>query len=140
MAVARPKTLRQARTTYQANTELAWWIFMRISGLALIFLTFGHLFMTNILVDAGKIDFEFVTGRLTNPVIKVYDTFLLGLAVLHGANGLRYSIEDYISSRSARFGTKMALYVIFIIVFLFGIIALWAADFSQFQAVPAGDH
>lgn len=136
MAVARPKTLRQARTVYQANTELAWWIFMRISGLALIFLTFGHLFMTNILIDAGKIDFTFVASRLSNPVIRIYDTFLLGLALLHGINGLRYSVEDYIGSRSGRFFAKLLLYVVMVVVFVFGIIALWAADFNQFSALP----
>ena len=140
MAVARPKTLREARTTYQANSELAWWIFMRLSGLALIFLTFGHLFMTNIQVNSGEIDYSFVASRLQNPFIKIYDTFLLGLAMLHGVNGLRYSVEDYIASRSSRFTVKMVLYAIFVIVFIFGITALWAADFSQFTDVPAGDH
>lgn len=139
MAVARPKTLREARTTYQANTELAWWVFMRLSGLALIFLTFGHLFMTNINVNAGEIDYSFVASRLQNPLIKVYDTFLLGLAMLHGVNGLRYSIEDYIANRSGRFTAKMVLYALFIVSFLFGIMALWAADFSQFDALPT-DH
>ncbi len=140
MAVAKPKTLREARSTYQANSELAWWVFMRLSGLALIFLTFGHLFMTNIRVDAGTIDYSFVAKRLQNPVIRVYDTFLLGLALLHGANGLRYSVEDYIANRSRRFMVKMIMYGIFIVVFVFGIMALWAADFSQFDAIPTGDH
>lgn len=136
MAVARPKTFRQARNTYEANSELAWWVFMRISGLLLIFLTFGHLFMTNILIDAGKIDFEFVASRLSNPAIRIFDTFLLGLALLHGMNGLRYSIEDYIAAKSGRFLAKMLLYVIMAIVFIFGIVALWAADYSQFSSVP----
>lgn len=139
MAVARPRTLSQAKTAYETNSELAWWVFMRISGLALIVLTFGHLFMTNILIDAGKIDFAYVASRLANPVIKIYDTFLLVLAMLHGFNGLRYSIEDYVKSPSRRFSLKMITYVIAIVVFTFGIIALWAADFSQFE-VTAASH
>ena len=140
MAVARPKTLRQAQKVYDTNSELAWWVFMRVSGLALIFLTFGHLFMTNILIDAGKIDFTFVASRLSNPLIKIYDTFLLGLAMLHGVNGLRYSLEDYISARSGRFMAKVLVYSLMVAVFVFGIMALWATDFSQFEVVPAGDH
>ncbi len=137
MAVARPKTLRQAKSSYETNSELAWWVFMRISGLALVVLTFGHLFMTNMLIDAGKIDFAYVASRLANPVIKIYDTFLLVLAMLHGFNGLRYSIEDYVKSPSRRFSIKMITYVIAIVVFTFGIIALWAADFSQFDVAAA---
>ena len=37
MAV-RPKTLSEAKAVYTTNTELMWWVFMRVSGLLLIFL------------------------------------------------------------------------------------------------------
>jgi succinate dehydrogenase / fumarate reductase, membrane anchor subunit len=126
MALARPKTLQQARSTYNTNSELAWWVFMRISGLALIFLTFGHLFMSNILINAGHVDYAYVAQRFSTTWVKIYDSFLLGLAMLHGGNGLRYSIEDYLQKPSSRFVAKSILYVLMIGIMIFGIISLWA--------------
>ncbi len=137
MAAVRPKTLPQARAAYGGNSELAWWVFMRVSGLALVFLTFGHLFMTNILINAGEIDWQFVAARLDTPWIKVYDSFLLALAMLHGATGVRYSLEDYIRSPSGRFAAKAVFMSLTVAVFLFGLIALWAIDFSRW-GLPAG--
>ncbi len=130
MALARPKTLQQARTSYSTNSELAWWVFMRVSGLALVFLTFGHLFMSNILINAGAVDYAYVAQRFSTTWVKIYDTFLLGLAMLHGGNGLRYSIEDYIQKPSSRFVAKSILYVLMIGIMIFGIISLWAIAYQ----------
>jgi succinate dehydrogenase / fumarate reductase, membrane anchor subunit len=129
MAV-RPKTLQQAKAAYSTNPELAWWVFMRISGLALIFLTFGHLFMNNILINAGHVDYAFVAKRFSTTWVKIYDSFLLGLAILHGGNGLRYSLEDYIQKPSSRFVARSILYVVVIFVMIFGIISLWAIAYQ----------
>ncbi len=130
MALARPKTLQQAKLTYTANSELAWWVFMRISGLALIFLTFGHLFMNNILTNAGHVDYAYVAQRFSMTWVKIYDSFLLGLAILHGGNGLRYSLEDYIQKPSSRFIAKSILYAVVIGVMIYGIISLWAIAYQ----------
>lgn len=136
MALARPKTLQQARSTYNTNSELAWWVFMRISGLALIFLTFGHLFMSNILINAGQVDYAYVAQRFSTTWVKIYDSFLLGLAMLHGGNGLRYSIEDYVQKPSSRFLAKSILYVLMIGIMVFGIISLWAIAYAP-PSVPS---
>lgn len=136
MAVStRPKSLQQARATYQTNSELVWWVYMRVSGLALVFLTFGHLYMTNIAINAGEIDWQFVAQRLSTTWVRIYDSFLLGLAMLHAANGVRYSLEDYIAAPSKRFAAKVAFYALTVFVFVFGIISLWAIDFEQFNTV-----
>ncbi len=129
MAV-RPKTFQQAKAAYTTNPELAWWVFMRISGLALIFLTFGHLFMSNIAINAGEVDYAYVAQRFSTTWVKIYDSFLLGLAMLHGGNGLRYSIEDYIQKPSSRFVAKSILYVFMIGIMVFGIISLWAIAYQ----------
>ena len=129
MAV-RPKTLQQAKATYSTNPELAWWVFMRMSGLALIFLTFGHLFMSNIAIDAGTVDYAYVAQRFSKTWVKIYDSFLLGLAILHGGNGLRYSIEDYVQKPSSRFVAKSILYAVVIFIMIFGIISLWAIAYQ----------
>ena len=136
MALARPKTLQQAKSAYNTNSELAWWVFMRISGLALVFLTFGHLFMSNIAINAGHVDYAYVAQRFSTTWVKIYDTFLLGLAMLHGGNGLRYSIEDYIQKPSSRFVAKSLLYILMIGIMLYGIISLWAIAYAP-PATPS---
>lgn len=139
---AAPRTLKQARATYSTNGELAWWVFMRISGLLLVFLVFGHLFFNNIAIDAGTIDFAYVAGRLSQPSVKIFDTFLLGFAMLHGVNGLRYSVEDYIKKPGRRFWTKTILFAVAGIVFVLGVMTLWAFSFEQMgdavRALPNG--
>jgi succinate dehydrogenase / fumarate reductase membrane anchor subunit len=127
----RPRTLSDARATFTTNSELAWWVFMRISGFLLIFLTFGHLWANNMAFNAGLIDFDYVAGRLAQPSVKVLDTFLLGFAMLHGVNGLRYSIEDYVKSPSRRVFWKYLLFTVAAIVFVLGAMALWTFSFKE---------
>ena len=51
----------RGRTGQRSNFELYSWLFMRISGLVLVFLVLGHLFIMNML-DGGvqRINFAFV--------------------------------------------------------------------------------
>jgi len=126
----RPKTLQQARETYATNSELAWWVFMRISGFVLVFLVFAHVFINNILVDAGTIDYDYVMGRLAQPGVRVFDSFLLGFALLHGVNGLRYSLEDYIKNARARFWAKALLFTV-AAIFVVGVMTLWTYTFTE---------
>lgn len=122
---------------YARNSEVNWWIFMRVSGLLLVVLVLLHLIMTNILIDAGTVDFEFVAQRLSTPWLKVFDSLLLGLALLHGANGIRYSIEDYTKTPQSRTMWKIVLYAIMSLVLIFGVMSLWAADYSQFMSAAS---
>lgn len=94
---ARPKPEASGR-------ERFWWYFMRISGLALVFLALGHMFIMHVLVElsGGEIDFAFVQSRWGTPFWRIYDFALLVLAFLHGANGARVVIGDYVANRTAR--------------------------------------
>ncbi|HEX7002155.1 MAG TPA: succinate dehydrogenase hydrophobic membrane anchor subunit [Trueperaceae bacterium] len=127
----RPRTLRDARATYHTNSELAWWVFMRISGFLLIFLVFAHLFANNIATNAGTIDYEYVAQRLAQPAVRVMDSFLLGLALLHGMNGLRYSIDDYFKRPQVRFWVKVVVFTIAGAIFVVGVMALWTFTFDE---------
>lgn len=125
------RTLKQAKSVYSTNSELAWWVFMRVSGVILVFLVFGHLFFNNIQTNAGVIDYAYVTDRLAQPWIKVYDSFLLFFAMLHGVNGLRYSIEDYFRRPGRRFWAKVILFSLAGIIMVMGTITLWAFSFEE---------
>ena len=78
------------------NFEKFAWLFMRFSGVALVFLAVGHLF---IMLMWGKgvyrLDFNFVAQRWASPFWRFWDLPMLWLAELHGGNGLRTIIDDY---------------------------------------------
>ncbi len=89
----------RAKTPAKKNTnwEKWGWIYMRVSGVLLVVLVFGHLF-SNLMIGDGisAIDFGFVGGKLANPFWKVWDLLLLWLALIHGANGMRTIVNDYV--------------------------------------------
>jgi succinate dehydrogenase / fumarate reductase membrane anchor subunit len=69
---------------------------MRFSGVLLVVLIFGHLFVNLFLGEGVKaIDWAFVAGKLANPFWIVWDMLLLWLALIHGSNGMRTIINDY---------------------------------------------
>ena|SRR5690606_20565027 len=130
----RPRTLKDARAVYSTNSELAWWVFMRISGFILVFLVFAHIFANNILTNAADIDFDYVASRLAQPAVRVLDSFLLGFALLHGVNGLRYSIDDYFKRPQVRFWVKVVVFTIAAAVFVIGVMTLWTFTFDEMGA------
>jgi succinate dehydrogenase / fumarate reductase membrane anchor subunit len=106
----RPRTIytnpsRAARPLPEASgSERFWWYFMRFSGLALVFLALGHMFIMHVLVEltGGEINFAFVQSRWGTPFWRIYDLLLLVLAFMHGVNGARIVVGDYIANRTAR--------------------------------------
>jgi succinate dehydrogenase / fumarate reductase membrane anchor subunit len=104
---------------------------MRISGLALVFLVFGHLFFNNIQINVSDVDYNYVASRFSKRWVKIYDSFLLGFALLHGVNGFRYSIEDYVKIPARRFWAKTTLFTISGIILVLGVITLWAFTFKE---------
>ncbi len=101
--VAAPRSPRLAPRSRGVNWEKWGWIYMRASGVALVVLIFGHLFV-NLMIGEGvkAIDFAFVAGKLTDPFWVVWDTLLLWLALIHGANGMRTLTNDYAPNPTIR--------------------------------------
>jgi len=78
------------------NFEKYAWLFMRFSGIVLVFLALGHLFVMLMWQDGVyRIDFNYVAQRWHSPFWQTWDLLLLWLAQLHGGNGLRTIIDDY---------------------------------------------
>ena len=96
-----------------SSTEVWWWFFMRISGVVLVFLVLIHLFIMH-LVDAGveRVNFTFVAERWDNVGWKTFDWAMLVLAVLHGTNGARIVIDDYVRRPGLRTAIKGTLYAV----------------------------
>jgi len=86
--------------------ELGAWYFMRISGLVLVLLALGHLLITHILNNVETVNYEFVANRWGDPKTGVFwrlwDLTMINLAVLHGFNGLRQVLDEYVIRRNRR--------------------------------------
>jgi succinate dehydrogenase / fumarate reductase, membrane anchor subunit len=122
-----------AKAQASSNTELLWWVFMRASGLVLVFLIFGHIYMNFVATDVNTIDYNYVANRLSNTTIKIYDLVILALGLLHGLNGLRYVMDDWIPRPGTRFLAKVLVYGLGAFIFLVGSIALLNHDFAPSQ-------
>jgi succinate dehydrogenase / fumarate reductase membrane anchor subunit len=116
---------RQSRS----NHELWAWLFMRISGVLLVFLVLGHLAIM-LLVDQGvtRIGFAFVAGRWASPFWQVWDLLQLWLAMIHGTNGLRVIIADYAEKDRTRVTLKLLLYVSSAIIIALGTLVIFTFD------------
>jgi succinate dehydrogenase cytochrome b556 subunit len=98
--------------------EALLWLYMRISGVLILPLVFGHLAMMHVIqgvfdITGGGLEIvgtdavnqtgqavEFVGARwnmlLAGVAIwRIYDGLLLALVVIHGFNGLRHVVNDY---------------------------------------------
>ena len=125
----RPPKPRPARLTTRGNTELYGWVFMRASGVVLIVLIFGHLFV-NLVAGEGvtAIDFGFVAGKWASPFWQVWDLLMLWLAMIHGTNGVRTIINDYAERDGVRLALKASLYLAFVIVVVLGTLVIFTFD------------
>ncbi len=123
-----PKTSVTDQPRLQArprvNSEAWSWYFMRISGLVLLFLALFHFFITHILHDVTATNAAFVAARWDNPLWRTYDWLLLALGLLHGVNGLRFIMDDYIRTPSKRAATKAFVYLLVSVLFLYGTITI----------------
>ncbi|WP_421732656.1 succinate dehydrogenase, hydrophobic membrane anchor protein [Cellulomonas sp.] len=130
----RPAKPRPARLTTRGNTELYGWVFMRASGVILVVLIFGHLFV-NLVAGEGisAIDFGFVAGKWASPFWQIWDLLMLWLAMIHGTNGVRTIINDYAERDGVRLALKASLYLAFVVVVVLGTLVIFT-----FDPCPAG--
>lgn len=89
-----------------AGFELWAWLFMRLSGIALLVLAVFHLVWMHHVIGVENLSFEVVAERWASPFWRIYDFVLLLLALLHGANGLRVVLEEHIAAPGWRLAVK----------------------------------
>lgn len=109
--------------------EVFWWFFMRISGVILLFLVLIHLYVMHLAGEGvERVDFAFVAERWDNLGWKTFDWTMLFLSVLHGTNGLRIVIDDYIHKDAIRTAVKGSLYTVAAILMVMGTAVLITFD------------
>ncbi len=124
------KYARYARSPKRGfNLERVGWLYMRISGVVLVVLIFGHLFV-NLVAGAGvhQIDFAFVAGKWADPFWVVWDTLLLVLGLIHGSNGMRTVISDYASNRALRLALLTCVFVAAAVLIILGLLVIYTFD------------
>ena len=119
----------QRTSRARGNFELWSWLFMRGSGVVLLVLVFGHLFVNLMLGEGIKsIDFAFVAGKWASPFWQTWDLLMLWLAEIHGVNGVRTIINDYTEKDSTRLILKTLLAVSAILVLVLGTLVIFTFD------------
>jgi succinate dehydrogenase / fumarate reductase membrane anchor subunit len=132
--VPTPRSSYSAPRKRRVNWEKWGWIYMRASGLVLVILIFGHLFVNLVLGQGVKaIDFAFVGGKLSSPFWQVWDLLMLWLALIHGGNGMRTLVNDYASNVLVNRILKFAILGAVVVLVLLGTLVIFT-----FDPCPAG--
>lgn len=111
------------------NLEKWGWLYMRVSGVLLVILIFGHLFV-NLMVGDGisGLDFGFVAGKMANPFWQWWDVAMLWLGLIHGANGMRTITNDYVLNQIARKILVSAIWIAAGLLILLGTLVVFTFD------------
>ncbi len=125
------------------------WSYMRVSGIMIIPLVFGHLAMMHVIqgvfkitakdwipvgttaINASGLAVEFVAQRW-NYIVggvfiwRIYDILLLGFVVLHAFYGLHYVVNDYVHNKLINRGFQLAVIATAVILLTLGSAAILA--------------
>ena len=96
-----------------------------------MFLAIGHMLIMHVINDVAETNFLFVTERYGTIFWRLWDLALGYLALLHGVNGARWVIEDYVRNPGTRTFMKSALYSVTVAMILLTTISI-----VTFTAVP----
>lgn len=129
------KTVRTVTPLAQGRNrfERAAWMFMRYSGLVLIFLALSHFWIQHILIgtqalsQAQTVAFWGAQGNpitIGNLIFRLYYAVMLVLALLHGLNGTRQVVTDYAHGKTIFALIIGALTVIVGLLIVFGLFGL----------------
>jgi succinate dehydrogenase / fumarate reductase membrane anchor subunit len=117
-----------ARARSSSNFELYSWLYMRVSGVLIALLVLGHIAIMHVFHHVDDVNYAFAAGRLNNPFWRIYDLTLLGLALLHGLNGVRIVLDDYVHSRGWRVMCKTALALVGVLFMVVGAFVLFTFE------------
>lgn len=130
-------TMAQSLKTRINSFETAAWRYMRWSGILLIPLAYVHLIFMHIINSVYVINYQWVIEqRWAFLGWRIYDAFLLWFAGLHGFNGLRVVINDYIHNPIANRILKWVLIGLLAFIFFLGTVALIGAPLTPDPSVP----
>lgn len=126
--------LRRPQAQRASNGDLFSWYFLRVSGVALVVLALGHIFITHYINVPSETTTSFVLGRWRNPLWRTFDWLLLIMALWHGLNGLRLAVDDYLHRPGLRVTAQAAVWLIGLVFTALGTVTIFT-----FLADPKAD-
>ena len=109
-----PGKITVRRVQFEGNFERYAWLFMRLSGVAMLILAVGHMVIQHVLNSSANLSLQFVAVQWSSWGWKAYDILLLWMAIPHGIRGLYNILSDYVHNPGLRriVGGLLALFVI----------------------------
>jgi succinate dehydrogenase / fumarate reductase, membrane anchor subunit len=135
MALAtEPRREADADRRPRTGFELWAWLFMRLSGILLLFLAVGHVLIMHVFDEGvARVDFDFVVDRWSSPFWRTWDWMLLSLALLHGVNGTRVIVQDYVRRPGGRLAWNWTFAIVGFSLFVLGTVIVFTFDPAQFR-------
>jgi succinate dehydrogenase / fumarate reductase membrane anchor subunit len=102
------------RVQLDRNIERYAWLFMRLSGVAMLILAVGHMVIQHLINSSTTLSLSFVAAQWSSWGWKAFDILLLWMAIPHGIRGLYNVLNDYIHSPglSRVIGVILGLFVV----------------------------
>lgn len=108
-----PAEVTVRRVRIQGNMERYAWLFMRLSGVAMLILAVGHMVIQHILNSSANLTLAFVAVQWSSWGWKAFDIALLWMAIPHGFRGLYNILSDHIHGKTTMrlIGGVLAVFV-----------------------------
>lgn len=90
-------TIRKMKV--ESNWERFAYLFMRLSGVAMLILAVGHMMIQHVINSSTTLSLSFVAQQWSTWGWKLFDILLLWMAIPHGINGLRNVLLDHLHNR-----------------------------------------
>ena len=125
-------TTRQIKR--RSNFESYAFLFMRLSGVLLLLLAVGHMLIQHVLRDVHSLTLQVVQDVWRSWGWRVYDLLLLIFAIVHGFNGLRQVIQDYVHKPSTVKKIGYVLVVLVVLTIIWSAVAIFTFDSGAIMA------
>ena len=127
-----PGKITVRRVKLERNYERAFWLFMRLSGVAMLFLAVGHMVIQHIVNSSANLTIQFVAAQWSTWGWKAFDILLLWMAIPHGIRGLFNILGDYIHHAGARRLISIVLGVFVVATVIWATFAIALFDSTRF--------
>jgi len=134
-AISEEQGITRRSVKIQSNFERNAFMFMRVSGIALLILAVGHMIFQHVLNSSTNLTIQFVAEQWNTWGWKVFDFLLLIFAVSHGVNGLRNILEDYVHNKTAVKWIGIILLIFVVATILWAGYAIWNFDSTPFSTI-----
>ena len=134
MAAISEKTgITRRKVQVQGNFERTAFVFMRLSGIALLLFAVGHMMIQHVLNSSTNLTIMFVAEQWNTWGWKVFDILLLAFTIPHGINGLRNVLEDYVHNKTIMKWINVLLLIFVVVTVLWAGYAIINFDSTPFM-------